>query len=369
MDFFIIALVAFIISYALTGVVRLLALRFGIIDQPGDQRKIHRKPVPLLGGVAIYGALALAIFLYYFLRPEPWHVITDVHVQGKHLVGILVGALFLVIGGCIDDVFRLKPKTQIVWPVLACLTVIISGVGVEIISNPLGGGALHLDAYKFLVLWYNDLPRYFTLFADVLTFLWLIGSIYTTKLLDGLDGLVSGITVIGMAIIAIVSVFFFINYPTAILATIIAAVFTGFLIWNFYPAKIFLGEGGSTLAGFLLGVCAIISGAKFATLLLILGIPILDAVWVIFRRIFIEKSSPFGGDKKHLHFRLLDVGFSHRMSVLILYFFSASFGALALFFQTKQKFVSLLVLLAIMIVGSALLIKRQQKFLSAEKTK
>ncbi len=367
MQFIIIAVFAGIVSYVLARGVRFFALKHNIVDQPGEQRKIHKEPIPLLGGIAPFSAFAVLAVLYYFFRPAEWHVIADAQVAGKHIAGIILGGFFLVVGGVLDDVFRFPPKIQILWPVLAALTIIASGIGVEAISNPFGGDVIHLDTYKILVLWWNDAPRYFTVFADTLTFLWLIGAIYTTKLLDGLDGLVSGIAVIGMSIIAIISVFLFINYPTAILAAIAVGAFAGFLFLNFYPAKIFLGEGGSTLAGYLLGVFAIISGAKFATLLLILGIPILDSVWVVLRRIFIEKRSPFRGDRKHLHFRLLDSGFSHRAAVLILYFFSASFGTFALFLQSRQKLLTLAVLIAIMVAGSILLVRRQQKFIASQK--
>lgn len=346
MSFLIIAILSVAASYILTYLVRHCALRLNIVDRPGGQRKIHSEPIPLLGGVALFIALVSVSAFYYFVHFENWHAITDFQIHPKHLAGILMGGFLLVIGGVLDDIFRLGPRTQIIWPICAVLVVISSGIGVEVISNPLGG-VLHLDAYNI---------------TDTLTFFWLMGTIYTTKLLDGLDGLVSGVTSIGMVIIAIISIFIFVNYPTAILATITAGVFVGFLFWNFYPAKIFLGESGSTLAGYLLGVFAIISGAKFATLLLILGIPILDAAWVILRRIFIEKRSPFSGDRKHLHFRLLDAGFSHRTAVLILYFFSASFGILALFLQSSQKILALVLLAILMIMGGILLVRRRQKY-------
>ncbi len=363
MDFFVVAFASLSVSFLLTRLVRVVALRYGIVDKPGEGRKIHREPMPLLGGVALYGALVVVIGLYFFFRPEGWHVITDSHVQGKHIVGILGGGLFLILGGVLDDIFRLPPRLQILWPIAAALTIIASGIGVEVMSNPFGG-VIHLDQWKFLVLWWNDLPRYITVWADVLTFAWLLGTTYTTKILDGLDGLVSGITVIGMLIIAVISLFLFINIPTAMLAVITASVFAGFLFLNFYPAKIFLGESGSTLAGYLLGVFAIISGAKFATLLLILGIPILDILWVICRRVFIEKRSPLSGDRKHLHFRLLDAGFSHRSAVLILYFFTACFGILGLFLQSSQKVFALSVLAAVMLVAGVLLVRRKQRLMA-----
>jgi UDP-GlcNAc:undecaprenyl-phosphate GlcNAc-1-phosphate transferase len=135
----------------------------------------------------------------------------------------------------------------------------------------------------------------------------------------------------------------------------------GFLIWNFYPAKIFLGEGGSTFLGFMLGVLAIISGAKIATTLLIMGIPILDVLWVIIRRIFKEKKSPFLADKKHLHFRLLDAGLNQRQAVLFLYLLTLLFGASAIFQKTLGKLVTLGILIIVMMFLGWWVIKRYKK--------
>jgi UDP-GlcNAc:undecaprenyl-phosphate GlcNAc-1-phosphate transferase len=198
--------------------------------------------------------------------------------------------------------------------------------------------------------------------ADFLTFIWLMGMMYTTKLLDGLDGLVSGITIIGALIIAAISLNKVVAQPnTALIAIILAGAFLGFLIFNFHPAKIFLGEGGSLFAGLMLGVLAIISGSKIATTLLIVGIPILDVLWVIGRRVFTRK--PLGlADKKHLHFRLLDVGFSHRQAVIFLYVLTALFGVAALFLQTFQKLIALIILsLVMLILASALVIMYKYK--------
>jgi len=142
---------------------------------------------------------------------------------------------------------------------------------------------------------------------------------------------------------------------TALLCIILAGVALGFLIFNFHPAKIFLGEGGSTFLGFTLGTLAIISGGKIATALLCMGIPILDVIWVVSRRL-ITKKSPFLGDKKHLHFRLLDIGFSHRQTVLFLWFMSACFGITALFLKSRGKLIALGVLAFIMIVLALILV-------------
>jgi len=257
----------------------------------------------------------------------------------------------------LDDKYGLKPSKQIIWPILACLVVIVSGIGITYITNPLGG-TLYLDTVKIKILEAGGLPYYFTLFADLFALIWLMGMMYTTKLLDGLDGLVSGMTTIACFVVFFLSLNKEVAQPeTALLAIILAGASFGFLVFNFYPAKIFLGEGGSLWLGFMLGVLSIISGAKIATTLLIMGIAILDVIWVIVRRLFFEQKSPFGtADRKHLHFRLLDVGLSHRQAVLFLWFLSLCFGLTALFFKGTQKLITLIVLAAVMIILAIILV-------------
>lgn len=349
MTYVFVFIAALICSVAATAVVRRFAIRYDFVDRPGDARKIHTRPIPLLGGLGIFIALLTVGALYYFLAPPDWPSLVDTHVLAKHLIGLLLASFILIVGGVLDDRYALKPLQMIGVPFCAVLVVIAFGLGVESVTDPLTGQQMILDQWEVLLFWWNGLPRYFTVFADILTFLWLFGTMYTTKLLDGLDGLVSGITVIGSVVIGLVSLFFFVNEPTALLSFLTAGAFAGFLIWNFNPAKIFLGESGSLLAGFLLGVLAIISGAKFAVALLVLGIPILDTAWIIFRRTVIEKRSPFQGDRKHLHFRMVDAGFSMRQTVLILWTVSALFGVAALFMQTQQKAAALVLLAAVMV--------------------
>lgn len=350
MIYIVVFLTAFVCSVAATAIVRGIAIRYDIVDRPGAPRKIHTKPIPLLGGIGIFFSLASVASLYYFFAPQDWPALIDIHVQGKHLIGLALASIVLVVGGAFDDRYSLKPLHIIGAPFLAVLIVIAFGLGVESMTNPVTGQQLPLNQWEIFLFWWNGLPRYLTVWADLLTFLWLFGTMYTTKLLDGLDGLVSGITAIGAAIIGLVSLFFFVNEPTALLSFLAAGAFAGFLLWNFNPAKIFLGEAGSLLAGFLLGVLAIISGAKFAIALLVLGIPILDTAWIIFRRVVIERRSPFQGDRKHLHFRMVDAGFTQRQTVLILWAVSALFGAAALFMQTQQKATALTLLVGVMVV-------------------
>jgi len=185
----------------------------------------------------------------------------------------------------------------------------------------------------------------FVVWGDLLTMFWIVLLINTMNFLDGLDGLAAGISFVTAMVIFFLSVLL-VQDATALLAILIAGVTLGFLPWNFYPAKIFLGDSGSMSLGFLLAVLAIISGGKLATAFLVLGLPVLDVGWVALRRIF-EGRSPFLADKKHFHHRLLTAGMSQRQAVIFLYCISVVFGAIAVLARTKEKITAVLVLLAL----------------------
>jgi len=343
--------VSFIIIHPLVWWVRSWAIKNKVEDVADVPRKIQRGPVPLLGGAAIFLGLIISLVLFYYLG-----FLTDIKIPPVFLLGIFGAALILVIGGILDDKYNLKPGQQIWWPILASLVILLVGIKINYITNPLGG-ILYLDKWQVTIGTLIFLPL-----AQGLAFLWLMGMIYTTKFLDGLDGLVSGITVIGAVIIFIVSLSWDVpRSGTSALALIVAGLFGGFLIWNFYKAKIFLGEAGATLAGLLLGVLSIISGGKIATALLVVGLPILDVAWVIFRRMFWERKSPAQADRKHLHFRLLDAGLTHRQTVLLLYLIAALFGSLSLFNTTKGKIILFGLLSLGMVVLAIYLVCRYKK--------
>ncbi|MBU2575525.1 undecaprenyl/decaprenyl-phosphate alpha-N-acetylglucosaminyl 1-phosphate transferase [Patescibacteria group bacterium] len=338
---------AVLVSVILTVIVKNVARRFKIIDNPSEPRKIHSKPIPLLGGLAIFMSFWIvigAIILFTDLLPARY-------IASNFLLGIFAASAVLMIGGLIDDKYNLKPRAQLVAPVIASLVIIGSGIGVEFVTNPFGAGVLHLDQFQWQLHSASGRVLSFIVIADVFTFIWLMGMMFTTKLLDGLDGLVSGITTIGAFIIFALSLTDKTFQPdVALIAIVLAGSFVGFLFLNAYPAKIFLGEGGSLFAGFMLGMLAIVSGGKVATALLIMGIPILDVVWVIARRIFVEHRPVGTGDGKHLHFRLLTAGLSHRQSVLLLWGLAALFGIASLFLQTQGKVYSLIILALVMII-------------------
>ena len=335
---------AFVATVLCTPPVAWIAIHKDVLDRPSKDRKIHREPTPLLGGVAVFIAIALAVFEAYTVGWLPGS-----HIRTKFLIGMGVAGLLLVIGGVLDDIYDLKPWQQLLWPALASVIVIMSGIGVSVVTNPFGG-VIRLDAFVIPVVTWDGLPYKLTVLADLFTFVWLMGMTYTTKLLDGLDGLVAGLAGIGGIILALVSLMRDVAQPdTAILAVAVAGAFFGFLIFNFHPAKIFLGESGSTLAGFTLGVLAIISGGKIATTLLVLGLPLFDAVLVISRRLLTGR--PLGlGDRSHLHFRMLELGYSHRKTVLFYYLVAALFGGSTLFLQGWQKVIALAIIFIILLL-------------------
>jgi UDP-GlcNAc:undecaprenyl-phosphate GlcNAc-1-phosphate transferase len=292
-----------------------------------------------LGGAAVYLSLLITLLAYFEFGHPDFNI-----VPMRFFCGIIFGGLVLIIGGVLDDKFNFPPKILWLFPALASLIVIWSGIGVGItqISNPFGAPIFIGYHYSLFIIHYS-LPA-------LLAWLWMMGMIFTTKLLDGLDGLCGGVGLIGALTMFALSLTAKVNQPiTASLAIIFAGCLLGFLVYNFNPASIFLGESGSTLIGFMLGVLAIILGAKIATALLVMGIPILDVAWAIVRRLFYHRS-PFKGDRQHLHFRLLDIGLSQRQAVLVLYAISAIFGGVAIFLQSYGKLIALIILVLVMLI-------------------
>ena len=345
------------LSALITPLIGRLARRFGVIDYPDAERKLHKKPLPLLGGLAVF----VAFFAFVFILLGP---LTSGNLDNGHWLGFFIGGCFLMLGGWLDDRYRLKPGLQFIFPVMAAISVIAGGVEIEKITNPLGH-FLFLDSLRIPIMAIGGQVLYFVVVSDLLIILWLLGMMYTTKLLDGVDGLVTGVTAIGALIIFLFTMTTRYHQPDiGLAALILAGACLGFLIWNFYPAKIFLGEGGSLFLGYALGVLAIISGGKIAIALLVMGIPIMDVAWTIIRRLKAGRNPFKFADRKHLHFRLLDLGLSSRRTALVYYLFAAVFGLSALFFQSLGKFVALLILLLAMfamVVGFGYLEKRRSR--------
>lgn len=338
---FVTLLGSFILAWSMTALIRRMALARGVVDVPDGARKLHSSPTPLLGGLAVFLAFTLALLVLAFATSR----LIGKDVSYLAIWGIVAGGSLLMFGGYLDDRYGRRPWQQFMWPLLAALVTLMVGIRVAVVTNPFGG-LLELGASV----------------GAVVTFLWLLGMMYTTKLLDGLDGLATGVGAIGGIIIFCLTQFTpFYQPPVGLMALVLAGSALGFLVWNWHPAKVFLGEGGSLYLGYVLGVLAIISGAKIATALLVMGVPILDVAWVILRRVLWERRSLASADRKHLHYRLLDAGFTHRQAVAVLYVITASFGITSLFLRTDGKLKALGVLVLVVALLGALLVWRYRK--------
>lgn len=334
---------AFLISFFATVFVRFVATKWHIVDHPHHPKNIHTHPIPRLGGVAIF--FAVAIMVIVSLLFSKWLVSGS--IQYTQYIGFLIGGFVLMIGGYIDDRFDLPPKFAIMAPLVASIVVIAFGVNIEKLTNPFGG-----------VIYLSHLQ------SDAIVFVWLMIVMYTTKFLDGLDGLATSVTSIGSLMVLLLALTIAYFQPdVALIAAIVLGAELGFLFWNFHPASIFLGEGGSTLVGYLIGMLAVISGGKLATALLVLGVPLLDVCWIVLRRFRAGGFKQiFVGDRKHLHHRLLDRGWSQTQIVLFYVFVSGLFGVSTLFLQSKEKVIALFLLAGLMLIAVAFFVKKENRY-------
>lgn len=324
-------IIGLIISMICTVLIAKIADRFSIVATTGFGTGSSLR-VPLLGGLAIFIAFSLSLSMLWFYSDVSGDILK------KHIIGFLTGGFVLMIGGFIDDKYNVSVRKQFIWPILAVLIVIISGIGITYITNPLKPDSLiYLNTIEYDVLWWGGLPYRFTLFTDVFTVLWLMGIMYATKLQDGLDGLVSGVSFIAAFLIFLMSLAIFNQMDLSLIAIVFSGVMLGFWYFNKYPARIYLGEGGSLFAGFMLGVMAILSDAKVVITIMILALPIIDVLWTVLRRIK-RGHPPWQGDTEHLHHRLIKLGLTHRQAVLLLYSITILFGLLVLLWQSSFRF-------------------------------
>ncbi len=329
---------AFVLATLLTPLVAKLARRFGVVDRPDDQRKLHGREMPLLGGLAMYVGFAVPTLIVLIFSNH----LTAGSIDVRQIVGLLLGGAVLMLGGYADDRYTLSPKFSVLAPILATVIVIASGIEVAKLTNPLGGFLEIASGVSVAIV-----------------FFWIIGMTYTTKLLDGMDGLAGGVTAVGAMVIgslALSTAYF--QPDVALLALVFLAAIVGFLLWNWHPAHIFMGEGGSTFLGFTLGSLAIISGSKIATALLVMGIPALDVFIVITRRI-LARQHPFKtSDRLHVHHLLLRLKLSEAQAVAIYCFTALCFGVTTLVFSSWQKLLALAVLAGVVIIGVHHLLKK-----------
>lgn len=346
---------ALLLSAVVTWFVRKAMIHFKVLDQPDQERKIHDKPIPLGGGIAIYLAVLGVMVVLYSLG---W--LTDDRISGSLLIALGIAGAVITFGGILDDRNRLSWWMQLIFPLIAVAILLGAGLEVGFVTNPFGEGLLYLNKWRITLFSSDSLTLTFSPIADIFLFIWIIGMMYTTKLLDGVDGLTTSIGSIAAMVIFVVSMSWDqTGSITSFLAVSLAGAGVGFLFWNWHPAKIFLGEGGSLYLGFMLAVLAVISGGKIATALLVMGIPILDVVWIILRRLKTH-SKLYMGDSKHLHFRLLHAGLSQRQVVIFLSFLSLLFGSVSFFFSTKGKLVALVLLMVVMILIARFVVQRHE---------
>ncbi len=297
-------IVALIISYVTTPFVKRLAFKIGAVDVPKDTRRMHKEPKARLGGLAIfYGFIVSVLCFAEFKLPNGY-------LNGS-LIGILAGSLIIVVLGMLDDVKPRRAIYKLLVQLVAASIPVCLGVRVVAVTNPFGGDIITLP------LWLSYLG----------SMIWIAGVTNAVNLIDGLDGLAVGVS--SIAAVALLSILL-IQHSTAITLLVMTAALAGacfgFLPYNFNPAKLFMGDTGSTFLGFILA-CISIQGpfklyVAFTVPFLVLGLPIFDTLFAIIRRL-LKGQSPMMPDRGHLHHKLIDRGFSHKTTVVILYGLSA----------------------------------------------
>jgi UDP-GlcNAc:undecaprenyl-phosphate GlcNAc-1-phosphate transferase len=332
MNYLLIALTAFLIGLLLCLGVRKFFPQWGLMDRP-HKYGLKRAPIPYYGGLAIIATFYIGIFLFL---PISWE-----------LLGVLIGGVLIGVMSFMDDFRGLSPWIRLIVQFLVAVLVFAFGVQIDLIALPLGE-TLH----NFLQsLGGGNFFWVIGALAALATIFWLMLMMNAINWIDGLNGLPSGVSTIACLVIFFLSVkpdFHSIDQQgIAIMALILGMACLAFWLFDFYPAKMLMGDTGSMFLGYFLAVLAIFSGAKLATAFLVLGFPILDAIWTVVRRV-LAGNSPFKGDLKHFHHRLLEAGLSVRQALLTIYLASAAFGLMALFLEGVQKLWAFLILLFVM---------------------
>ncbi|MFO7815714.1 MAG: MraY family glycosyltransferase [Halanaerobiales bacterium] len=294
-------IISLIISFTLTPLAKKLANYYSVFDFP-SKRRVNNRPVPNTGGIAIFIAFIISYYIF--------------NDHSLSTYGIMLGATFIFSLGLIDDIFEISPLMKLLGQIGGALILIYYGVQINFITNPLGG---------MIYLGYFSIP---------ITILWIVGITNTINLIDGLDGLAAGISIIATLTLFSVAMQEFRLIP-AFLAIALAGSLSGFLKYNFHPAEIFMGDSGSMFTGYILAAISVTGALKSAAAvtivvpILALGIPIFDTLFAIVRRIYHNK--PIGkADRGHIHHRLMALGWSHRQAVIIVYGSSILLGLTAL---------------------------------------
>ena len=343
-----VALLPFITAFAVTTILTFFSIpftkRLGLIDDPHVHKHpgiIHTKPIPRGGGIPLYfGALVASLVFIAF---------------NAKMITIFFAAFLTLSIGLIDDKLNARakdvsPYTRTLVQILTAVIVVASGVSIPFITNPFGAGVLHLDIALFTL----TSLHFSLLLSNVISVVWLVWVMNMLNWSKGVDGQMPGIVAISAIVIGILSLKLDPigqgSFVDAQLSFIIAGAAIGFLIFNFHPAKIFPGFGATSLY-LLLGVASILTSAKLATAILVMGVPLVDFVFTIIRRI-LSKKSPFHGDKKHLHHILLKLGYNQRQIALFYWCISGILGMLSLFLESRSKIFAILMVIAV--TGGAL---------------
>jgi len=319
--------VAAAIAYLLTPVVRRLALRLRMVDRP-DERRVNKRPVPRGGGIAVAIAFLVVAIGILVVNDRLAFVKLPASLDGPQLLALLAGTAAAAGLGALDDYFDLRARYQLVTQLALALGAVGLGISIDFINNPFGPN--------------NSNIQFAEPFAAGFTVLWILGMINSMNFIDGLDGLSSGIALIAALTLGVISLTTQIGQPfISLLCVALAGALLGFLRWNFQPAAIFTGTSGTMAVGYALAVLSILGLAKVAVALLVLGVPIIDTFWIIVRRL-LNGRSPFSADRGHIHHRLLDLGLSHRQTVVLIYGICAGLGILSLALSGAQPFYAFL---------------------------
>lgn len=302
------------VAYLVTPLVEKLAMRLGAVDHP-NERKVHRNPVPNLGGLAIFLSFAAAL-----LSQGIWQSFSSVEPilnPTRWFLGIFLGGIFILFLGLVDDFTELSPFIKFIGQLAAAVILVRFGVRIEFVGLPFSKGIIFLGSLGIF-----------------LTILWVVALINIVNFIDGLDGLAAGVSGIALLTLA------FTAYQTGRLEAVLiclalAGASFGFLRHNFNPARIFMGDSGSQFLGFILGAITVqgmmksVAAVALLVPLVVMGVPLFDGIFAIFRR-FREGKPVTQADRGHIHHRLLDRGFSHRQTVILIYLWSILLSLVAL---------------------------------------
>lgn len=342
----ILLVISFFVCYFTEPLAIKFAVKKGIIDNPKqDDRRVHKKPTPRAGGIAIIASIMFSLLLYYIAS-----IFIDNLKVDNRFFGYIIGALIIGAMGLIDDIKNLKAMQKFLMQIVAATIVYIFGISIIGVKIPF--------IYKNLI----D----FGIFAYPVTVIWVLAITNAVNLIDGLDGLAAGIS--SISAISLLTIFAITGAPIEVVVITIALVGAtlGFLPYNFNPAKTFMGDVGSNFLGFTLAVVSIMGMAKGYTVLaivapiIILGIPIFDMVFAIVRRLW-RGQSVMTADKDHVHHRLLRRGLSQKQTVLILYGFTSILGITAVAITANMIYQLILLILAISCILAVYIVYKKMK--------